>query len=174
MRGFINEKSNFEGLPPKILYRFIKKTISDMDIVDSDVNDLIEDSSFENKCEELSKFYSIDFDYGIDINFIVSTILLNGIDAFKSEFEPNTFQVPSASSYSFQINEDRREWVNTTWELGVISYNDNLTYDTIKKIDDEVGIDYYSGKEISHNVYDGETTSTEIDMSSISKLKKKF
>lgn len=174
MRGFINEKSNFESLPPKIIYRFIKRIISDMDIVDSDVSNLIEDSSFENECEGLSKLYSIDFDYGIDTNFIVSTILLNGVDTFKSEFEPNKFQVPSASSYAFQINENRREWVNTTWELGVISYNDNLTYDTIKKIDDVMGVDYYSGKEINHNVYDGETISTEIDMSSISKLKKKF
>lgn len=166
----MRSKSQLENLKDVQLFYLLKSVGKEHH---SGINDIIkdsyimEDSGFIDSCETAGKFVGLDLDYPIDPNYIAATIRLNPDYDFETNKPSGPFKRPEGNVYSFDIDEFRIEHVRRSYTHEVRSYSQDLIVGTVESMLNEDAIDIYAGSESDADYYDGETTETKIDKSSI-------
>lgn len=164
------EKSNYENIGNAQLFFLIKLFLENLgeNYLYEEIN--IRDNDTFNALREASTAVGVECEFPIDINYIISTINLNKGYDFETRTPSGKLERPQASLYSFDYDEHRTEYIRRTYRHEITSYNDDIVLDTIMALDDE-GFDYYDGREVDYDTYDGETTDSGLDTDSIRKIK---
>jgi len=161
------EKSNYENIGNAELFFLIKLFLNNLEGINPDITDNHTTLALEDACSKIG----LDFEFPIDVNYVISTINLNEDYDFESKSPSGLIKRPKASLYSFDYDEHRREYVRRTYRNTITSYSDDIVTETIRALEESGDFEYYDGNEIDTDYYDGETTDTELDISSITKIK---
>jgi hypothetical protein len=129
--------------------------------------DDIEDVIFKENCDFACKMVGVSDVNFIDYNFILATLIINKNYDFNSKKPTGIIEKPKPHLYSFDIDEDRTEFVMRSYRHKMTSYLVELLIPTFNSMDQDGAIDYYSGKETEVTYYDGETNSVKLDKDSI-------
>ena len=164
------EKSKFENIGNTQLFftlKFIVENTSSSRFYYSD----IEYSEFRRDCDNAGSVVGItDLDF-IDYNYLLAVLLLNKDFDYTTKKPEGTLVRPSVSTYSFDIDEHRTEFVRRTYKHEMESYLPELIQPMIEGMEDEGAFEYYDGQETYTDYYDGETTDIIFDKSSVRKIK---
>lgn len=164
------EKSHLETVNDNILFYIIKLVINDysVDEIVKD-NELIEDSSFRDSCDDAAKVVGLDLSF-LDINYIISTVKLNQNLDFSTKKPTSILNRPKAKLYKFDVDEFRTEYVRTTYVNKITSYSPDIILSTINAKEYDGSLEWWDGYELEADYYDGETTDVKVDTSSIEEV----
>lgn len=165
-------RSAFEEIGDVQLYFLLKMIDSKYDI-NNVSSESFEDKNFgiafEESCDSIG--VTVD-DYYLDMNYIISLMIKNRhVNLDTSRYSGQRFERPVIGVYSFDVDEDRTEFVRRTYQHRYPSYSEDLLFPMIDKIDNDGNFDYYEGKETNTDYYDGNTNEVIIDRTSLRKLK---
>ena len=160
------KKSKFENIGNAQLFFLLKLTLKNLN---GDTPDMSEDYTII-AIDEAASTVGLNTYFPIDHNYVVSCLSLNiGYD-FETKSPSGPLKRPVASLYSFEYDEHRTEYIRRTYRHTITSYSDDVVGDTIRAVDYQ-GFDYYDGELVDEDSYDGETTDSGLDISSIKKIK---
>lgn len=164
------DKSQFEKVPDGEMFYIIKIMLKEYNDEDFD----LDNSDFIDACDNAAKLTGTkNLEFPIDYNYIISFYLLNSGFNWDSKRPEEKLKRPVGVEYSFDYDEHRTEFVRRTYRHYVTTYDENLIMETVNAIDNSPdGFEYYNGNEIDADYYDGETTDSSLDRSSITKVKK--
>lgn len=132
---------------------------------------IMEDNNYIVNCDSAGKIMGIELNYPLDHNYILSTLRKNPEYDFNSAKPNGEIKRPEAHLYSFDYDEHRTEYVRRTYRHEITSYSEELVIPTVKSMEGEGSFEYYEGREVDVDYYDGETTDSDIDSSSVTKIK---
>jgi hypothetical protein len=150
---------------------FILKYIVDNHPYNKFSFDDIQDDEFKENCDLSCKLVGIGKIYYIDYNFILATLIINKNYDFTTSRPIGVIEKPKPKLYSFEIDEFRVEYVKRTYENEMTSYLGELIEPTYNSMINDGTFDYYDGREINTDYYNGETTDVNFDKKSITKIK---
>lgn len=131
----------------------------------------IEDRVFVDACDEASNSVGIDLTYPIDYNYISAVLNLNKDYDFSQKSPSKPIIRPIKSVYTFDYEEDRIEYITTVYQHIMVSYSKELVTKTIESMENEGAFEYYDGREVYRDNYDGETRDNKLISNSIKKIK---
>ena len=118
---------------------------------------------------DFRKIVGIELTYE-DYNYIVATLKMNEGFDYSTKKPSDELKRPIAAVYSFDVDEHRTESVRRTYRHKMLSYDIDLLIPTAELLQGDGNFDYYEGREVDIDYYDGDTNSVEFDKDSIVKI----
>ena len=165
----MEEKSQLEDTGDGILFyliQFIIKECKPLSLKEASIYDNI----FVSACDNAANSMGITLEYPIDHNYINALKDLNLNIDFSSKRPNESLKRPERGVYSFDYDEYRTEFVRRTYRNEIVSYSPKLVISTVESMENEGTFSYYDGREVDADYYDGETTETKLDTSSLKKI----
>lgn len=133
--------------------------------------EIIEDSDFIDSCDTSGRIVGMELSYPLDHVYLASTIQINPSYDFSNSKPSGTIVRPKGSSYEFDLDEFRTEYVRRTYKHEIISYSEDLVIPLIEFYLDDGIIDVYDGIEQPGDTYDSELDDIKLDKDSIRKIR---
>jgi hypothetical protein len=159
------EKSQLEKIGNVQLFFLLKKI---MLVLNNNIPEM-NDYGFADLCDESGKIVGLELTYE-DYNYIVATLKMNEGFDYSTKKPSSELERPIAAVYSFDVDEHRTESVRRTYRHKMLSYDIDLLIPTAELLQGDGNFDYYEGREVDVDYYDGDTNSVEFDKDSIVKI----
>jgi len=172
----MEDKSELEKLNDNLTHILIKKIYEEYDDYIDLNGDFFDDYNLMSAIEEGAKlFINTKSGYhhvGIeDYNYVISLLKKNPNYDYSSKKPTGNIIRPEGHLYTFDVDEDKKEYVIRTFKVEVFSYDEKLVFDTFTYAEGEGVVSYYDYPESNVNYYDGETYEVKYNRKSLRKIK---
>ena len=151
------DNSFLESLSQKLLYTILymaKKSFDGEKVVLNDIEHSYVVENFESAINSVIGRSKISLDY-IDIDFIFNLYVLN-VDKITTNKAFADLTIPEPKLYSYDVAENRVQYVETTYRNTITSYSKHSVSPIIQLLQDDGNFDYYDGNEVSDIITDSE------------------
>ena len=159
-------KSMFETIHDKILFKFVKII---MENVDFESLDSSQDDELYDELNRVSTYFGFRInDISLELDYIYNLYQLNG-EVFDEDKLHTSLNRPSIKTVKFEWNVSETQWVELIYEHKIETYSsdEEEIFNYIESLRDKGDIDWWGGTEISNEVPNSETTDDSINRSSI-------
>ena len=155
-------KSPYENLSDKVLFRFIKMLMEEVDFSELETS---QDSELSDAIDTIKSYFPVQSDdYTIDADFIYNLWKLN-FESFDEETLTSPLYRPKFKQVTFDWHVWETQWVKTINQHEIETYgsdrDDIMNY--IYGMRNDGNLNWYDGKEINSEVTESETTDDDID-----------
>jgi hypothetical protein len=155
-------KSPYENLSDKVLFRFIKMLMDEVDFSELETS---QDSELNDAIDTIKSYFPVQSDdYTIDADFIYNLWKLN-FESFDEETLTSPLYRPKFKQVTFDWHVWETQWVKTINQHEIETYgsdrDDIMNY--IYGMRNDGNLNWYDGKEIDSQVTESETTDDDID-----------
>ena len=162
-------KSPYENLSDKVLFRFIKMLMEEVDFSELETS---QDSELNDAIDYIKSYFPVQSDdYTIDADFIYNLWKLN-FELFNEETLTSPLYRPTYKQVAFDWAVWETQWVKSTHRHEIETYgtdrDDMMNY--IYGMRNDGNLNWYDGKEINSEVTESETTDDDIDDNSFTIL----
>jgi hypothetical protein len=151
------EKSYLESLSQKLLYTILylaKTSLDDEKVVLNDIEHSYIVETFESAIKSAIGTEKRNLDY-LDIDFIFNLYVLN-VDKITTNKAFVDLTIPEPKLYSYDVSENRVQYVETVYRNTITSYSKNSVAPIIQLSQDDGNFDYYYGTEVNSIINDSE------------------
>lgn len=151
------EKSYLESLSQKLLYTILyvaKTSLDDEKVVLNDIEHSYIVETFESAIKSAIGTGKESLEY-IDIDFIFNLYVLN-VDKITTNKAFADLTIPEPKLYSYDVAENRIQYVETTYRNTITSYSKHSVTPIIQLLQDDGIFDYYDGTEVNSIINDSE------------------
>jgi hypothetical protein len=131
-----------------------KKSFDGEKVVLNDIEHSYVVENFESAINSVIGTGKKNLDY-IDIDFIFNLYVLN-VDKITTNKAFADLTIPEPKLYSYDVAENRVQYVETTYRNTITSYSKNSVSPIIQLSQDDGNFDYYYGTEVNSIINDSE------------------